>query len=225
MGSDCWTVRQVRLWVSAALPAIIASGGPGAAVLDAGCGAQPFRSLVERAGGRYVGMDATQNAAGSVEILSTLEATPRFDAAFPIVLCTEVMEHVADVDAAFAGLRRACTAGGVVVMTVPFLFPLHMEPYDFRRLTLHGVRQLATRHGFHVESSERLGSATDVLSTMLADVSILPTTRSVYARIKVRAARALKAAAIRAIQSPFARSNVAMHSNLYLTNGVILRAV
>ena len=26
-----------------------------------------------------------------------------------------------------------------MVLTVPFVFPLHMEPYDFRRLTLHGV--------------------------------------------------------------------------------------
>jgi Methyltransferase domain len=223
-GRDRWTVRHVHAFVSATLTRTLAASAPSAAVLDAGCGEQPFRGLVEAAGRTYVGMDVAQNGRGSVDILSTLEDAPAFDAPFPIVLCTEVIEHVVDVDAAFAGLRRACVPGATVVMTAPFVFPLHMEPFDFRRLTLDGIERLASRHGFVVESAARLGSGADVLSTLLSDASYLPTTDSLYARAKVRAARAVTAAALGVLNASFASSNMTMNSNLYLTNGVVLRA-
>lgn len=222
-GSARWTARHVGSWVAHTLPRVLATAGDGA-VLDAGCGAQPFRGLIEREGRRYVGMDAVQNQNGSVEILSALEDAPAFAVPFPVVLCTEVLEHVVDIDQAFGGLRRACAPGGDVVMTVPFVYPLHMEPYDFRRLTLHGIERLAHAHGFTLASSERLGTGSDVLATMLADVSVLPTTGSLYARAKVRALRAVKMACIAALDSSLVRGNIAMNSNFYLTNGVVLRS-
>src|SRR5262249_42645233 len=106
----------------------------------------------------------------------------------------------------------------------PFFFPLHMEPYDFRRLTVHGVEQLAKAHGFTVEHADRLGSATDVLTTMLSELSILPTTRSLYSRVKVRGIRLAIASAIRVLGSPMLSSNVNFASNSYLTTGFVLRA-
>ena len=76
---------------------------------------------------------------------------------------------------------------------MPFLFPVHMEPYDFRRLTQYGLAQLAADHGFEVVSSERLGRATDALATLMADVSILPAAPTLRSRLKARVLRAAKA--------------------------------
>ncbi|MFI5179707.1 MAG: methyltransferase domain-containing protein, partial [Vicinamibacterales bacterium] len=183
-----------------------------------------FRALIERSGRRYVGMDVVQNSSASVDILSTLEAAPADAERFPAVLCTEVLEHVADVDLAFAGLRRLCADGAVAVLTIPFVFPLHMEPYDFRRLTGHGVERLAAQHGFRVETVVRLGGAPEVLATLVADVSILPATGSLFARVKTRLLRLAAAVAIRVLDSGLVRGNVVVNSNCYLSNGVILRA-
>jgi hypothetical protein len=223
-GRDRWIVDAVNAWVSEVVPRVLAADAQTGAVLDVGCGEQPFRALVARSGRRYVGMDVVQNSTASVDLLSTLEDAPAGGERFPAVLCTEVLEHVVDVDAAFAGLRRLCTDGAVVVLTTPFVFPLHMEPYDFRRLTLHGIARLAAQHGFRVEAAVRLGGAPDVLATLLADASILPTTRSLYARAKTRALRLAKAGAIQLLASRAVRGNVVINSNGYLGNGVVLRA-
>jgi hypothetical protein len=223
-GRDRWTVRAVNVWVRDTLPACIAATTDAGAVLDVGCGGQPFRSLIESNGRRYVGMDVVQNRTATVDVLSTLEAVPSPAEPYPLILCTEVLEHVADIDAAFAGLRRLAATGGAVIVTVPFVFPLHMEPYDFRRLTLHGVERLAADHGFRVESSARLGRVTDVVATLLADASILPLSRSPLAKAKVVLLRGAAAALVRVLDSPSLSARVAINSNAYLSNGVVLRA-
>jgi hypothetical protein len=116
-------------------------------------------------------------------------------------------------------------AGGAVVVTVPFMFPLHMEPYDFRRLTVHGIERLAADHGFRVDVSTRLGRLPDVLAMLVADASILPASRSVFAKAKVVILRAAAAAAVRLLDSRALSNGVAINSNAYLSNGVVLRAV
>src|SRR3954466_837669 len=64
-GRDRWEVRIVNAWIGAIVPRLLASVPPGP-VIDAGCGEQPFRCLVEANARQYVGMDAIQNSSGSV---------------------------------------------------------------------------------------------------------------------------------------------------------------
>ena len=223
-GRDRWTVRVVNQWITEVLPPLLASGSAPGPVLDVGCGEQPFRPLIEASMRRYVGMDVVQNSTRSVEIVSTLEHVLPPPTTFAAILCTEVLEHVADIDAAFAGLRRLAASGGIVVMTVPFVFPLHMEPYDFRRLTLHGINRLAADHGFRVECGTPLGTFSDVLATLVADASILPGSRSLYSRIKVGGLRAAAAGLVRLLDSKALSRGIVINSNCYLSNGVVLRA-
>jgi hypothetical protein len=224
-GRDRWTVRAVNAWVRDTLPPLVAATDDHGAVLDVGCGEQPFRPLVEGRGRRYVGMDVAQNGTNTVDILSTLEEAQAPARRYPLIVCTEVLEHVADIDAAFAGLRRLAATGGAVVLTVPFVFPLHMEPYDFRRLTLHGVQRLAADHGFSVESASRLGRLTEVLAMLVSDASILPLSRSMFTKGKVVALRLAAAAMVRVLEANVLSRGVAINSNCYLSNGVVLRAV
>ena len=74
-GRDRWEVRIVNAWIRATVPPLLASAAPGP-VIDAGCGEQPFRALIEAHARQYVGMDAVQNGRGSVAVLSDLESVP-----------------------------------------------------------------------------------------------------------------------------------------------------
>lgn len=49
---DEWVGRELRQ---------LSSEGAGLSVLDAGCGNQPFRRLIEELGHGYIGMDLMQN--------------------------------------------------------------------------------------------------------------------------------------------------------------------
>lgn len=223
-GRDRWEVRAVNRWISATLPAIVPDA-PQGAVLDVGCGAQPFRSLIEANRRAYVGMDIGQNSTGTVSILGDLEHVETPATRYPIVLCTEVLEHVVDIDLSFRGLRRLTMTGGLVMITVPFLFPEHLDPDDFRRLTEHGVAQLARDQGFSVVSSDRLGQAREVIATMLADVSVLPSAPTLRSRLKTRVLRAVKAWLVSRLASASFADHVTINSNLYLSSGIVLKAV
>jgi hypothetical protein len=100
-----------------------------------------------------------------------------------------------------------------------------MEPYDFRRLTLQGVERLAADHGFAVGTSERLGGLPEVLATLVADASMLPLSRSLAAKVKVGVLRFAAAAMVRLLDSSALSRGLAINSNCYLSNGVVLKAI
>jgi SAM-dependent methyltransferase len=224
-GRDVWMVRAIERWMRATLPPLLASV-TGQTVLDAGCGAQPFRPLIEQAGCRYVGMDIVQNDRGTVDVVAPLDAPiaewPRPERRYPVVICTEVLSHVGDVHETVANLRRLTAPSGAVVITTPFVFPLNMEPYDYRRLTDHGIERLAAANGFRVERVDRFGSAGESAATLIADLSILPTRQSPWARARVAMLRLAARRAAAWLERE--RDGIAINGHLYLGNGAVLRA-
>ena len=124
----------------------------GGTIVDVGCGAQPYRTLLPT-GADYIGLD-------------TLEAKSRFGYEMPgtryidgdiwplendsadVVLCTETLEHVPDV-ALFLGEAARCLApGGTLVLTVPFAARWHFVPHDYWRFTPSGLDRVLREAGF-----------------------------------------------------------------------------
>jgi SAM-dependent methyltransferase len=48
-------------------------------------------------------------------------------------------------------VNRVLRPGGTVILTVPFAWELHEEPYDFFRYTRHALKELFERNGFVVD--------------------------------------------------------------------------
>ena len=71
---------------------------------------------------------------------------PRFPERFDLVLCCNVLEHVADIPAAVRGLAQVCDDHGLVFVSTPFAYPYHDEPIDFWRPTSHGLAELFKAH-------------------------------------------------------------------------------
>lgn len=227
-GRDRHNVRVVGQWVTETLQELLAAGGPGARLLDVGCGEQPFRPVVIEGGGVYTGFDIEQNVARTVDVVGALDEAlpspwPGDAPPYDLVLCTEVLEHVFDLDVAFANLRTLLVPGGRLIATVPFIFPVHMEPADYHRLTPYSIARFAARHGFELEQHVRLGSAVDVAMTVLEDVSILPATRSLGPRIRVRLLRTARSWMVACLEHAAAPS-VRLNSNSYLSNAFVLKA-
>jgi SAM-dependent methyltransferase len=132
---------------------------PGARVLDAGAGDAPYRELFDHC--TYVTTDwsnSVHTGARGADIIASLDCLPIPDASFDAVLCTQVLEHVDDPFAALIELYRVLRPGGRLGLTVPLVWPLHEEPFDFFRYTPHSLESLMTRAGFtDVEVSPRNG--------------------------------------------------------------------
>ena len=65
-----------------------------------------------------------------------------------LALSTEVLEHVKDIDLFLSEIYRIMKSGGKLIMTTPFLWPVHEAPNDYRRFTNFGIKHLLTKKGF-----------------------------------------------------------------------------
>ncbi len=77
------------------------------------------------------------------------------------ILCETVLEHVPDVERAFAELDRLLKPGGRVFLTLPFLWPYHASPHDYRRWTSSGVAR--DLRGFEIVDVGLTGGPTTAL--------------------------------------------------------------
>jgi len=119
-------------------------------LLDLGAGNQPFKVWYSGLAEKCVAVDVAP--APGLDVLSMAAPLPFQSATFDTVLCTSVLEHVHDAEAAVSEIERILKPGGRLIVTVPFLYPTHEAPYDFWRTTHWGLRSLLTRHGLEVDT-------------------------------------------------------------------------
>jgi SAM-dependent methyltransferase len=121
----------------------------GSDVLDVGAGTAPYREFFD--GHRYRTSDwegSIYEEARSADVVGPIDALPVADSSFDAVLITEVLEHVPNPGAGLCELHRVLRPGGRILLTVPFVWELHEEPYDYFRYTCHGIRYLLLDAGF-----------------------------------------------------------------------------
>jgi SAM-dependent methyltransferase len=109
-------------------------------ILDVGCGDKPYQTWFAGAE-QYIGLDVYPGKKVDY-VITPNERWPLDDAAFDIVLCTQVLEHVVDLEHVVSEIRRTLRPGGTLVVSVPFAYHEHLRPHDYRRLSVHGVREL-----------------------------------------------------------------------------------
>ena len=64
------------------------------------------------------------------------------DNSFDVITIMEVLEHVTNPHAAASELKRILKPGGRLILSTPFIFPLHDRPMDFFRYTKYGLQHL-----------------------------------------------------------------------------------
>lgn len=148
-------------------------------LMDLGCGNQPFRTWYGPLVDEVVAVDAAPLP--GVIVVDLSEPLPFQDASFDTVLCTQVLEHVADTERAMAEIARVLRPGGHALITVPFLYPTHEAPYDFGRFTHYGISDLVRRHGLEVLDVGAQGGPV----LMLAHYAVLAVSQAIRAAARV----------------------------------------
>lgn len=143
---------------------------PGEKWLDIGCGFRPYEKLLPS--GTYIGVDIEESGRPiDMKVPDCFydgERLPFMDGSMNGVLCTQVLEHVADSEAFFFEINRVLRPNGMLILSAPFLWEEHEEPYDFFRFTSFGFRELLTRGGFDVISVQKTTGLLEAVAQMLS---------------------------------------------------------
>jgi SAM-dependent methyltransferase len=159
------------------------TGHASGVMLDVGVGERPYGSLFSPHVKRYFGLeyppvvfgnlnpdlwDYIHVVHGIIDIFGDAHVLPVADASVDTILSLEVLEHVPDPDRCVAEMARALRPGGKLLITVPFVSPLHQLPYDFRRFTPAGLEELLSRYGLEIEELRSRGNVASAAGSMLA---------------------------------------------------------
>ena len=109
-------------------------------VLIIGAGYDPYRSIFPVAK-EYVCLDI-KPVDGVTDVVADALALPFVAAHFDCILASEVMEHLSDPFLFIREITRVLKLGGTVILTVPFMFHQHSDPYDYWRPTRRSLEEL-----------------------------------------------------------------------------------
>ncbi|MGO8822764.1 MAG: class I SAM-dependent methyltransferase [Desulfomonilaceae bacterium] len=120
--------------------------------LDVGCGSKPYERHFNAK--EYIGIeiegrnkDADFHYDGSI--------FPFGDEEFDSVVASQVLEHVFNPKEFLSEINRVLRPGGVFLITVPFVWDEHEQPYDYARYSSFGLIHLVQNHGFEIVESRK----------------------------------------------------------------------
>ncbi|GEM_PF-102281 len=125
--------------------------------MDFGCGTEPYRKLF--AVSEYVGVEIEQPDKEKNIVYYDGKTIPFEDEYFDSILSSEVFEHVINIEEIVTELYRVLKKDGYMLVTVPFIFPKHCWPNDYKRYTEKGLKKLLVDAGFEVVDYKMNSSA------------------------------------------------------------------
>ncbi len=125
-------------------------------LLDVGCGQKPYEKYFPVT--QYVGLEYVRGQIVDNDKADFYYSGDRFpfkDHEFDCVLTNEVLEHVFTPSKFLGETNRVIRPGGMLLLTVPFLWAEHMQPFDYARYSSFGIKALLEEHGFEILRHER----------------------------------------------------------------------
>lgn len=133
-------------------------------LLDVGCGSKPYQALFNV--DAYVGLDVDTAAARNLNRADDYydgKVFPYPDQSFDCVLCNQVLEHVFNPDQFLQEINRILKPKGLLLLTVPFVWDEHEQPYDYARYSSFGLFALLQKSGLTIKQHKKLGSDATLL--------------------------------------------------------------
>jgi SAM-dependent methyltransferase len=138
--------------------------------MDFGCGSKPYFTLFGHCR-TYTGIDVEisghPHRNEKIDVYYDGRKIPFGNDHFEGVFCSEVFEHVFNLDEILPEIRRVMKPGAKMLVTCPFVWPEHETPYDFARYSSYGIRNILERHGFAILQQEKTGHFPEVVLQQL----------------------------------------------------------
>ena len=126
---------------------------PGTFMVDYGCGDTPYAEMMRQLNIDYCGADLDDSGTLKIDPQGRI---PLADGAAGAVLSVQVLEHVRDLDAYCAEIRRLLADDGLLLLSTHGTWLYHPHPEDHRRWTRTGLIADIADRGLVVDEVEAL---------------------------------------------------------------------
>lgn len=137
--------------------------------LDIGCGQKPYQHLFKNAT-QYLGLeiDSPQNRLKkNADFFYDGKHMPFEDQSFDSLVCNEVLEHVFNPNDFLQEMHRILRGGGKMLITLPFVWDEHEQPYDYARYSSFGITHLLEQNGFKVLQFEKTNDGFEIIFALI----------------------------------------------------------
>ena len=121
--------------------------------LDVGSGSKPYKELFKNVT-QYIGMDIEvsghEHSKSEIDVYYDGKTFPFENNTIDSLVFFEVFEHVFNPEEFLSEITRVVKPQGKCVVTIPFLWGEHEQPYDFARYSSFGLKHLFDSHGLEI---------------------------------------------------------------------------
>jgi SAM-dependent methyltransferase len=139
-----------RRWLFTAVRSFARSLQNDSRILDVGCGNKPYRNSFKTP--HYTGIDIPGGGHTDEEKRADKyydgSSIPYPDSTFDALICTQVLEHADKPEILITEFHRVLNSGGKLLITMPFIYPEHEQPHDYRRYTRFELQRILKKSNF-----------------------------------------------------------------------------
>ena len=139
-------------------------------LLDVGCGSKPYQSLCKV--DEYIGLEIDDEGNRNhnyADVFYDGKTIPFENNTFDSILSNQVFEHVFNPNDFLKEVNRVTKIEGVFLMTVPFVWDEHEQPYDYARYSSFGLKHILSENGFEVIEHKKSNNGLEVIFQLLND--------------------------------------------------------
>ena len=127
-------------------------------LLDFGCGSKPYEHLFTV--DSYIGIDLEVNEGHNipkhkVDVFYNGDKLPFSENSFDSIYASEVFEHVFNLEEILNDINRVHKPGGLLLITMPFVWREHEMPNDFGRYTSAGIKHIMKKCNYNIIAHEK----------------------------------------------------------------------
>lgn len=138
-------------------------------VIDVGCGSKPYKNFFEY--NEYIGIDLKKNNKSHLD-----EVDQIFDGinipfeknTFDSFICSQVFEHVFDLNNLLKSIHAVLKNKGKGLITIPFIWDEHEQPYDYARYTTFGIEDILKKSGFKILSINKINNNFSIIFQLIS---------------------------------------------------------
>ena len=128
-------------------------------VLDFGCGDARYKELIIT-NNKYTGVDVEISGFDKNKKIADVfwdnKTLPFNDETFDVIICTESLNQVDDINNTIKEIKRVLKKGGKIFVTMVFIFGEHDTPHDFTRYTSFGIKNIFKKNNLKILKYEKL---------------------------------------------------------------------